>query len=210
MQATVFVVDDDWADRKSLKLLLDSIDVPCRGFPSTSAFLKDFEPPTHGCLLADVRMPEMSGLELLTELRQRDVRLPVIIMTAFADVDTAVEAFRNGAFDFVEKPFDEQQLSTLVHSALCRDREQWQRKSRAHRIGERLSRLTPRERQVMTLVVKGRLNKQIAGELNLSIRTVEQYRGQIMAKMNADNLANLVSMTFASRQAGQFISADGM
>lgn len=198
-QATVFIIDDDWANRKSLKFLLESLDLPSRSFPSTSAFFKSFEPATRGCLLVDVRMPEMSGLDLLRELRQRNVRMPVIMMTAFADVETAVDAFRSGAFDFVEKPFNEHQLLNLVRSALAHDREQSEHLTRAHKVEKRLSRLTPREREVMMMVIRGLLNKQIAGQLNLSIKTVEQHRAQVMAKMHAGSLANLVRMTFVSK-----------
>lgn len=194
----IFVVDDDEAMRESLAFLLESVDLEPVLFDSAQAFLDrhgDGEPP-EGCLLLDVRMPGMSGLDLQDELRERGLEIPIVIMTAHADVPMAVRAMHQGALDFLEKPFNDQDLLDRLHRALDRDRELRRAREERRVAAERVERLTPREREVMEGVVRGRLNKQIAGDLNLAVKTVEQYRAQVMRKMEADSLADLVRMAF--------------
>ncbi len=192
--ATVFVVDDDRAMRESLQFLLESISMPVQTFDSAQSFLDRWDASSLGCLLLDVRMPGMSGLELQQELQRRDVRLPVIIMTAYADVPMAVQAMHLGAMDFIEKPFNEQQLLDRINKALDRAARERRSAEEVTVLRDRADRLTPREHEVMRLVVRGRLNKQIAHELNLSMKTVEQHRAKVMEKMEADSLAVLVRM----------------
>lgn len=198
----MFIVDDDSAMRESLAFLLGSIDLPVASFASAQTFLAQYREPRPGCLLTDVRMPGMSGLALLDELRARGWGLPVILMTAHADVPMAVRAMRAGAFDFIEKPFNDQDLLERIQSAL--DSDAARRATEHHQIelAARLERLSPREREVLELIVEGRLNKQIAGHLGLSIKTVELHRARVMEKMGANNLAELVRRVLTVRAGG--------
>lgn len=191
---TVFVVDDDLPMRQSLKFLLESVNLTVRLFESAQAFLDSYDPSEPGCLLLDVRMPSMSGLELQEKLRSQGSRLSVIMMTAFADVPMAVRAMHQGAVDFIEKPFNEQALLECIQRALDRDAKAREENDSALVIEQRFEKLTRREREVAQLVVQGRSNKQIASSLNLSIKTVEQHRAKAMDKMDADSLAALVRM----------------
>ncbi|MEM1180000.1 MAG: response regulator transcription factor [Acidobacteriota bacterium] len=194
MQPTVFIVDDDKAMRDSLVFLLDSVQLPSKSFDSAQAFLEGFDPREPGCLLLDVRMPAVSGLELQEKLREDGQKIPVVMMTAYADVPMAVRAMHHGAVDFIEKPFNEQALLECIQRALDRDSKMRQGLELTQAIEGRLETLTPRERQVMQRVVQGHLNKQIASDLNLSPKTVEQHRSKVMDKMGADSLAALVRM----------------
>jgi len=192
--ATVFVVDDDDGMRRGMEFLIDSAGYPVRAFDSAKAFLDAYRPGTKGCLLLDVRMPGMSGLELQQHLRAERIGIPVIIVTAFANVPMAVQAIKAGAFDFIEKPFEGSELLARVRRALALAERADTDERRAGEIRSRLAALTPREREVMELVVAGRLNKQIAGELGISMKTVENHRARVMEKMNAESLAELVRM----------------
>lgn len=193
--ATVFVVDDDDAMRESLAFLLDSLDLEVRSFPSAQEFLSRYSPSVSpSCLLLDVRMPGMSGLDLQGVLKKHRIELPVIVISAYADVPMAVRAMHQGAVDFLEKPFNERQLLDCIQKAIADNLEQQQIREQTQEIHNRLTRLTPREREVMQLVVGGLLNKQIASELDLSMKTVEQHRARVMEKMEADSLASLVRM----------------
>ncbi len=194
-QGVVFIVDDDEALRDSLRWLLESVELKVETHDSANSFLQSYYPGQSGCLLLDVRMPGMSGLELQEQLESRDVRLPVVIITGHGDVSMAVRALKAGALDFIEKPFDDELLLASIQSALSLDVEQ--RKSRATQaeILARLAQLTRREHQVMELVTKGRANKQIAAELNVSAKTVEAHRAHVMEKMQANSLAELVRMS---------------
>ena len=194
-QGVVFIVDDDEALRDSLRWLLESVGLKVETHDSANSFLQSYYPGQSGCLLLDVRMPGMSGLELQEQLESRDVRLPVVIITGHGDVSMAVRALKAGALDFIEKPFDDELLLASIQSALSLDVEQ--RKSRATQaeILARLAQLTRREHQVMELVTKGRANKQIAAELNVSAKTVEAHRAHVMEKMQANSLAELVRMS---------------
>lgn len=194
-QGVVFIVDDDEALRDSLCWLLESADLRVETHDSANSFLQSYYPGQSGCLLLDVRMPGMNGLELQEQLESRGVRLPVVIMTGHGDVAMAVRALKAGAMDFIEKPFDDELLLASIRRALALDTEQ--RKSRATQaeILARLAHLTRREHQVMELVTIGKANKQIASELNVSAKTVEAHRAHVMEKMQAKSLAELVRMS---------------
>lgn len=197
----VFVVDDDDAMRDSLVWLLESHGLGVRAFGSAEAFLAASPETMRGCLVLDVRMPGMSGLELYDRLIARGVRLPVLFVTGHGDVPMAVSALKKGAADFIEKPFSDEEILRLVRNCLeaeqaqcVKDREQSERRAR-------LAALTPREREVMDRVVAGKLNKQIADELGISLKTVEVHRARVMAKMAVGSLAELVSAVLADRGA---------
>jgi len=190
--ATVFVVDDDGPMRRGLEFLVRSAGYEVRGFESAEVFLEDYEPSMRGCLLLDVRMPGMSGLELQEHLRAERINLPVVIVTAYADVPMAVRAMRAGAFDFIEKPFEGSALLDRVRRAMTCDDDMRLDDAKRRRLNARLESLTPREREVMELVVAGLLNKQVAAELGISMKTVENHRARVMEKMKAESLAGLV------------------
>jgi two-component system response regulator FixJ len=197
-EPTVFVIDDEPAIRDSLAMLLRSVGLASRTFPSAPAFLEAFDGGTPGCAIADVRMPGMSGLELQEALRARGARLPVIIITGHGDIAMAVRAMKAGAADFIEKPFNEQVLLDAVHRALAQGRADAPAAG-ANRteIETRVATLTPREREVMLLIAEGRPNKVVATRLGLSTRTVEVHRAKVMEKMSARSLAELVRMAIA-------------
>jgi FixJ family two-component response regulator len=192
--ATVFVVDDDEAVRGALKLLFRSLNIPTTLFASAPEFLARYSSEQPGCLVVDVRMAGMSGLELQKQLNMRGDTIPVIFITGHGDIAMAVEAMRHGAFDFLTKPFREQALIDRVQRALQKDAETRSQLSHVDHIRERLESLTPREREVMTLVSSGMANKAMAGELGVSQRTVEIHRARVMEKMQAGSLAHLVRM----------------
>jgi FixJ family two-component response regulator len=191
---TVFVVDDDEGVRSALALLLKSMGQPAATYASAADFLADYDPDRPGCALLDVRMPGMSGLELQDELNRRGVVLPVIFITGHGDVPMAVEAMQRGAFDFLQKPFRDDDLAERIRRALARDRELRVAIGEKSQVQARLARLTPRERQVLELVAAGKPNKVMAAELGVSQRTVEIHRAHVMKKMGASSLAQLVRM----------------
>ena len=190
----VFVVDDDDAVRDSLRLLLKSAGIPGEVYASAQEFLSAYDPAQPGCLVLDVRMPGMSGLEMQHELNLRGATLPVIFITGHGDIPMAVEAMQHGAFDFLQKPFRDQELLDRVQRALVRDTDNRGRLRLTDRIRERLATLSPREREVLDLVTQGKANKMVAGDLGVSQRTVEIHRAHVMQKMEADSLAALVQM----------------
>jgi FixJ family two-component response regulator len=192
--ATVFVVEDDASMRTALSRLLGSVALKSETFPNAEAFLQTVTPDRPGCLLLDVRMPGKSGLDLQRLLADGGYDLPVIFLTAHADVALTVRAMKAGAVDVFTKPFDDQTLLDAVHQAIERDRHHREELAQAATIHERYLTLTTRERQVMALVVTGRLNKQIASELGTSVKTVKTQRGQMMHKMGAQSIAELVRM----------------
>ena len=192
--ATVFVVDDDDGVRSALALLLKSMSQPAVTYASAAEFLAGYDPDRPGCALLDVRMPGMSGLELQDELNRRGVVLPVIFITGHGDVPMAVEAMQRGAFDFLQKPFRDDDLAERIRRALAHDRELRAAIGEKSQIRLRLERLTPRERQVLELVAAGKPNKVMAAELGVSQRTVEIHRAHVMKKMGASSLAQLVRM----------------
>ncbi|MFT5392349.1 MAG: two-component system response regulator FixJ [Gammaproteobacteria bacterium] len=192
--STLFVVDDDRPVGDALALLAKASGIPAKTFTSADEFLSAYN-DAPGCLVADVNMPGMSGLELQQVLLDRGYGLPVIILTGFGDVSGAVRAMKAGAVDFVEKPFDADTLIELVRAAIGRDRDNRQVVAERCRASAALQALTPREREVMELVVGGKSNKVIALDLGISERTVEIHRGRVMRKMGVRSLAHLVALS---------------
>ncbi len=193
-EPTVFVVDDDEAMRASLKWLIESVGLQVLTFHSADAFLDAYYPGRAGCLLVDVRMPGMSGLELQAYLARSDNRLPVIIITGHGDVAMAVRAMKAGALDFIEKPFNDESLISSIRQALDLDATQRQQRLRRADVVARMAQLTPREHEVMELVTSGKSNKEIAAALSVAAKTVEAHRARVMDKMHARSLADLVRM----------------
>ena len=191
---TIFVVDDDAGVRFSIRLLLKSVGLNALPFPSAQDFLSAYGVDQPGCLILDIRMPGMSGLELQLELNRRGAIIPVIFITGHGDIPMAVEAMRNGAFDFVQKPFRDQELLDRVQQALVRDAETRAGLDAHTRTRENLASLTPRERQVLDFMLAGNANKVMAQDMGLSQRTVEVYRSHLMEKMGAKSIAHLVRM----------------
>lgn len=189
---TIFVVDDDEAMRDSLTWLLEGEGYQVTCFDSAENFLKAWTVALRGCLVLDVRMPEMSGLELHERLDSLGSQLPIIFVTGHGDVPMAVAALQRGACDFIEKPFRNEELLSRIERALEIDRQTAERRHRDGAIAQRLEQLTQREREVMQLVVAGKLNKQVADELNISMKTVEAHRARVMDKMGVRTLAELV------------------
>jgi FixJ family two-component response regulator len=194
---TVFVVDDDAISRAMIARIVASMKLPCETFESAEAFLARYEAQWPGCLVVDVQMEGMSGIELQKKLLALSVSLPTIVITAYAKVSIAVAAMKLHAVDFVEKPIDPAALAPAIQKALSADEQNRHAQSRKAIVDARLPLLTRRERQVMDLVVNGLANKQIAASLNLSEKTVETHRGHVMQKMGADSLAQLVRMAVA-------------
>ena len=192
--ATVFVVDDDEAIRNSLRLLLKSVGLESKTLPSAREFLETYRPSQPGCLVLDVRMPGMSGLELQEQLNLRGATLPVIFITGHGDIPMAVEAMQHGAFDFLQKPFRDQDLIDRIQRALAKDLQTRTALTEHERIRQRLASLTPREREVLALMTQGKPNKVMAHELGVSQRTVEIHRSRVMEKSGASSLAQLVRM----------------
>jgi RNA polymerase sigma factor (sigma-70 family) len=190
----VFIVDDDDAVRASLGFLLKSVGIAATSLASAQAFLAAYDPLQPGCLLLDIRMPGMSGLELQQQLNLRGAINPVIFITGHGDVPMAVAAMKDGAFDFVQKPFRDQDLIDRVQRALARDQENRMALSQHSKIRTRLESLTPREREVLELMTRGKPNKVMAADLGISQRTVEIHRARVMEKMEARSLAQAVRM----------------
>jgi len=191
---TVFVVDDDDAMRESLDFLIKSVGLKVESFNSAEQFLEYYDPAMRGCLILDVRMPGMSGLELQEHLRAERIRIPIILLTAHADVPMAVRAMRGGAFDMIEKPCRDQVLLDRVRQAVDEDARARVDDRLVKESSDRIGCLSPREREVMELVVAGMPNKQIADALKISIKTVEVHRARVMEKTGAQSLAELVRM----------------
>ncbi|RMC90995.1 DNA-binding response regulator [Aquitalea palustris] len=195
----VHIVDDDEAFRDSLVFLLESHDYAISCHASAEALLENFQPQGAGCLIVDIRMPGMSGLELFDELCARHNPWPVIFITGHGDVPMAVQAVKRGAHDFLEKPFNQQALLTAVDSALSLSQQQQASSAARDRLAECLASLTSREREVLDKVVEGKMNKVIADELGISIKTVEAHRGKMMDKMKVRSIADLVQAVMAHR-----------
>lgn len=193
----IYLVDDDEALRDSLAWLLESQGFKVAAFASAEDFLKAWRPEFNGCLLLDVRMPGMSGLELHERLRAQYSTLPIIFITGHGDVPMAVAALKKGAVDFIEKPFNDTELLRLVSQCLVSEQEHRARRRQDAEVSRRLDQLTQREREVLDLIIAGKLNKQIADVLGISIKTVEVHRARVMEKMAAHSLAELVQNVMA-------------
>ncbi len=200
MTQFTYIVDDDEAIRDSLSWLMQSRDIASQTYPSAEAFLAAWDETFAGCIVLDIRMDEMSGNELFDRLIERGCQLPVIFLTGHGDVPLAVSTLKNGAFDFLEKPFNDNQLVDRVMDALRLDDERRQAAASADSINRRLAQLTPRERQVMERILAGKLNKVIADELKVCMRTIEVHRASLFEKMGvktAVELAQVVASTSA-------------
>jgi FixJ family two-component response regulator len=192
--AAVYVVDDDESVRKSLARLIRSVGLPVETFPSAQAFLDAPRADRPSCLILDLRLPGASGLELQTALGDAGRTLPIIFISGVATVPASVRAMKGGALDFLQKPFDEAELLDRIRQALSRSHEARAEHARRDAVQRRLDALTPRERQVLDLVVAGKLNKQIAAELGAAEKTIKIHRGRVMRKMQAESVADLVRM----------------
>jgi len=197
-EPTVFLVDDDHAVRDALELLLEAASFKTASFENAMAFLDAYTQNQAGCLVLDIRMPDMSGMELQDALTAKGITLPIIFLTGHGNVPMSARAFRTGAVDFMEKPFDESVLLERIGEAIQLDRTNRETVAKRENARARLTTLTPREQQVMLLVVTGKVNKEIAAELNLSHRTVEIHRGRVMEKTGTPSLTRLIELAVAS------------
>lgn len=190
--ATVYIVDDDDAVRDSLLELLESVNIPASGFSSATGFLDEYDTEMRGCLVLDVRMPGMSGMELQHKLKERGARLPIIFITGHGDVPMAVEAMKNGAVEFIQKPFRDQELLDCIQLTLERSEREQVRFSRRESIERARESLTARENEILDYIVSGHANKFIALELGISQRTVENHRANILRKMGVRSTPELI------------------
>jgi two-component system response regulator FixJ len=194
LEPVIYVIDDDEAVRESLEFLLKTAGIAVRGFESAKAFLDILPEVNSGCIITDVRMPDITGIDLLRHLQKTNSNLPVIVITGHGDITLAVEAMKIGAVDFLEKPFDDDQLIAAVRAALSRDADVAKHKAELGDINDKLNALSKREREVLDGLVAGSANKTIAFDLGISPRTVEIYRANLMTKMAAKSLSDLVRM----------------
>lgn len=200
--AVVHVVDDDAAFRESVEFLVKTVSLEVKSYSSASEFIEQFDAKASGCIIVDVRMPIISGLELQDRIRRIDPETPVIFLTAYADVALAVRAMKSGAFDFLEKPVGDQVLLDAIHLAIQQDQTRRQSTADSHDIIERFRRLTSREMEVLELVVEGLSSKEIATQLHVSFKTVEAHRSKIMKKTEATSLPHLVRMRIQLQNNG--------
>lgn len=194
---TIYIVDDNDAMRRALELLLGTVGYKTAGFSRPKEFLAQFNTDAPGCLVLDIRMPEMSGLELQQQLNRLGAMIPVIFISGHADIPMAVQALKEGAFEFIQKPFRDQDLLDRVHHALRQDAENRSKLAQLSEVRQRFESLSLRERQVNEMIVAGRPNKVIALDLGLSERTVEIHRSKVMEKMEARSVAQLVRLNMA-------------
>jgi FixJ family two-component response regulator len=189
--AIVYIVDNDEKVRSSLQWLVEPLGLQVKAFAGAGAFLEAYDPATPGCVLLDVRMPEMSGLELQQRMNEKGWNVPIIFISGHADVPMSVRALKAGAFDFLEKPFNRQELVDRLQKAIALDRSQHDSRAHLAVLKARIALLSERERQVLDLVLAGRMNKQIADDLGITVRTVEAHRANLMAKMRANSVLEL-------------------
>ncbi|EMD81623.1 response regulator FixJ [Pacificimonas flava] len=197
----VHVIDDDEGARRSLEFLIDCAGLKVRSFSSADAFLKTGLPLENACIITDVRMPGMNGIEMAQELKRRGNNVPVIVITGHADVPLAVQAMHAGVSDFIEKPYGDETILGAIRTALARQADRDELQAERYRVQERLATLSMREREVMEGLVAGEANKAIAYDLGISARTVEVYRANVMLKMQAKTLSELVRMVTIARLA---------
>ncbi|MCU7803682.1 MAG: response regulator transcription factor [Candidatus Thiodiazotropha sp. (ex Lucinoma annulata)] len=200
IKPTVFVVDDDEEVRSALKLLFESVGLPVICYASAVEYLERFNETLPGCLVVDIRMPGMSGLDMQEKLIEQPIHPPVIVISGHGDVPMAVRAVQAGAVNFIEKPFRDQILLDSVHRAIAMDAERRGEASRLSEIREHLNQLTPREREVLDLVITGMRNKNISEQLGITLSTVEAHRSRVMEKMQADSLSHLMRMMLTLEQ----------
>ena len=200
-KGTVYIVDDDEAVRSSLRLLMKSVGLAVETHASAAEFLSAYNPALPGCLVLDVRMPEISGLEVFKRLRVAGMEVPVIFLTGHGEVSMAVDAMRDGAFHFLEKPVNDQKLIDAVFAALAKDTKRRESAGSNARVNELVSKLTPREREIAELIADGASSRDVAEKLELSVRTVEGYRSRILDKLKADSLAQMIKTIHAARGA---------
>lgn len=196
---TVFLIDDDPSVRDSLSLLLSLKGVRTQLFANAESFIEAYRPGWVGCVLTDLRMPGMTGLELQAALRAREIELPVVVLTAHGDVATARAALKNGAFDFLEKPIDDALLIEVLGNALRVDRERRTAVTTRAFVSARFERLTEREREILALITAGHQNREVAAQLGISPRTVEVHKARIMEKLGCRSLAELIRVNIAAR-----------
>lgn len=198
-EATVFIIDDDQAVRDALRLLMSSAELAVETFTGAREFLEAVPKDRRGCLVLDVRMPEIDGLELQRQLAARGSRMPIIILTGHGDVPMAVQALRAGAVDFIQKPFESKRLLASIEEAIALDAKAWSQKADHAEIESRLARLTPREQEVLDRIVEGLPTKAIAATLGSSFNTVQNQRASILRKLHAESVADLVRMVMIVR-----------
>ena len=197
-EPVIFVIDDDDAVRQSLEFLLRTAQMNVRSFKSAKAFLEVLPEISSGCIITDVRMPDISGIDLLRKVKERNLDIPVIVVTGHGDIALAVEAMKIGAVDFLEKPFDDDQLIAAVRATLSKTADTAARNAELAQVHEKLAALSNREREVLDGLVAGKANKVIAFDLGISPRTVEIYRANLMTKMEANSLSDLVRMAMTA------------
>jgi len=202
VDSVVFVVDDDASVREAISSLIKSVGLNVETFETAQDFLQSKRPDVPGCMVLDVRLPGLSGLDLQRELSAHAIKLPIIFITGYGDVPMSVRAIKAGAVEFLTKPFRDQDLLDAIQQAVTRDRDSRHEQREMTKLSQRFGSLTAREREVLDLVAAGLLNKQIAGELGVSEITVKIHRGQVMKKMGAGSLAELIKMTERLKIAG--------
>lgn len=208
--ALIYLVDDEYAIRDSLTLLFESAGLVTKSFNSAEAFLEDYDPNRAGCLILDLNMPLMNGLELQEELNKKGITVPVIFISGNADIPESAKAFRAGALDFFKKPFDNNALLERVEEALKRDIEQRRRSDEKRKIMECFNRLTLREKEVLQLIINSHSNKEAARILDISYRTIDAHRARVMEKMQADSVAALVSKVISYNLLNKLPSLDAV
>jgi FixJ family two-component response regulator len=197
---TVFLVDDDAQMREAIHMLLQSVGLPIKTYGTAQEFLNQFDPEAVGCLVLDIRLPGMSGLELQQRLRELNADLPVILLSGHADVPMAVRGIKAGAIDFLEKPFNDQVLLDRIQQGVEEHLQRRKRREAQREVTTRMETLTPREREVMELLVSGMSNKSIAAQLHISRKTLDIHRGKVLQKMEAETVADLVRLVLQSRR----------
>lgn len=197
-QPTVFIIDDDDGVRGSLKALIESMGILVESFENVRSFLDDYNPDKSGCLVLDIRLPQISGLELQDHFQRNGIQIPIIFLSGHSNVAIAVRTMKAGAFDFLEKPIDDQVLLDSIQRAIEIDRKARNERQWHSKIMERIGMLSPREEEVLRLLLQGKANKVIASEMKLSTKTVETHRAHIMRKMGVSSMAGLVWMAITS------------